>query len=55
MLFTFQVVTTTAATDLPPTTGTPVPSTATYATRPLPPGRSFLDLHALCSSHALHG
>jgi len=32
------VVTTTAATDMPPTTGTPVPSTATYAARPLPPG-----------------
>lgn len=33
-----SVVTTTAATDIPPTTGTPVPSTAAYAARPLPPG-----------------
>ncbi|XP_027051802.1 probable RNA-binding protein 46 isoform X2 [Pocillopora verrucosa] len=33
-----EVVTTTAATDIPPTTGTPVPSTAAYAARPLPPG-----------------
>ncbi|KAM7451805.1 RNA-binding protein 47 [Porites harrisoni] len=32
-----EVVTTTAA-DIPPTTGTPVPSTATYVARPLPPG-----------------
>ncbi|XP_022805999.1 APOBEC1 complementation factor-like isoform X2 [Stylophora pistillata] len=33
-----EVVTTTAATDIPPTTGTPVPSTAAYAARTLPPG-----------------
>ncbi|XP_015764160.1 PREDICTED: probable RNA-binding protein 46 [Acropora digitifera] len=33
-----EVVTTTTATDLPSTTGPPVPSTATYAARPLPPG-----------------
>lgn len=33
-----EVVTTTATADLPSTTGPSIPSTATYAARPLPPG-----------------
>lgn len=45
-LCSFQVVTTTTATDLPSTTGPPVPSTATYAARPLPPGKNC-DLEAM--------
>lgn len=39
-------MTTTTATDLPSTTGPPVPSTATYAARPLPPGKNC-DLEAM--------
>lgn len=51
MLFIFiniSVVTTTAA-DIPPTAGTPVPSTATYVARPLPPGMLNKSATILCT------